>query len=389
MSQLPTANAAQQIPIHVITGFLGSGKTTLLNHLLHQPGLENTAVIVNEFGEIGIDHLLVEASDEDIRMLAGGCLCCAVRSDLVTTLEDLYQRQAQGEIKSFEQVLIETSGMADPAPILRTLLDDEFVSTHYHLDTVVTTVDAVYGEEQMAEHDESAKQAALASHLVLTKTDVCEAAALDSLRQRLQRVNPAARLHDRQTDTIDANSLFRQTVLGSEDWLQAELYRRPHAETHAHHEHTHAQDHHHEHGHKHEHHAHQHDDDAPIHKDNYIRSFCIEREQPIPWKVLDQWIKHMTRLRGKDLLRVKGVAYTCETDLPVLIQGVQHIFQPPSTLPTWPQGEKRSQLVFITRNIEQSLLERSLEALWKSKNAVDACQAAMILLEHAGKTSLQ
>lgn len=357
MHTLPQENSAQRLPLHLITGFLGSGKTTLLNHLLQQPGMENTAVIVNEFGEIGVDHLLVEASEEDIMMLAGGCLCCSVRSDLVTTLEDLYQRRARGAIKPFEQVVVETSGMADPAPILRTFLDDAFISAHFRLEGVVTTVDAVYGHQQLDDYDESVKQAALATQLVLTKTDLAATGTLAVLRQRLARMNPAAQQHDRQRDALDAPRLFASENRSDAAWLQADSYlRQPPAllplNSHR----------------------------AAPGKDAYIRSFCIEREQPLPWQVLERWIQHMTRLRGKDLLRVKGIAYTCETDLPVLIQGVQHIFQPPSTLPAWPAGRRRSQLVFITRNIEQSQLERSLDTLWQSRTPAEACQAALILL---------
>ncbi|MCP4695407.1 MAG: GTP-binding protein [Gammaproteobacteria bacterium] len=359
--QLPKEGSHSLLPIHVITGFLGSGKTTLLNKLLQQAGMRHTAVIVNEFGEIGLDHLLIQASTEDIVMLDGGCLCCSVRGDLLVTLEDLLARRARKEIPEFEQILIETSGLADPAPILRTLMDDAFVCKHYRLEMVVTAVDALYGAGQLGEHDESVKQAALAHHLVLTKTDLAEAAAVESLKKRLGNINPGAVIHDIQNG-VAAETLFKADYydkdsrqLDVERWLQVGSYRSHRQQT------------------------------APKdceRRDAYIRTYCIEHSEPLPWLVLERWIKQLTHLRGKDLLRVKGIAYTCETDLPVIIQGVQHIFQAPVTLDAWPDEHRGSKIVFITRNIEKTMVEKNLYALIKSKTPVDACAAALILLEN-------
>jgi G3E family GTPase len=355
MRTLPKENSHTRLPIHIITGFLGSGKTTLLNQLLHQPGLQHTAVIVNEFGEIGIDHLLVKATTEDIVMLEGGCLCCSVRSDLVNTLEDLFHKRAHQKIPEFEQVLIETTGLADPAPILRTLINDPFIAAHYRLDVIITTIDALYGAQQLDEYDESLKQAALANHLILTKIDLTPAATLVTLKQRLRCINPTAMIHQAnlKQQTLNAATLFDSSDynpqtqrLDIEHWLQADVYHQQHT-----------------------------------HHETYIKTFCIEHNAPLHWLTLERWIQQLTRLRGKDLLRVKGIAHTYETDLPVIIQGVQHIFQPPVTLDAWPNNERCSQIVFITRNLEKTVIERLLHTLINSKTPVDVCHAALILLE--------
>jgi len=388
MGSLPTLskeNTQTKLPVHILTGFLGSGKTTLLNRLLTETGLENTAVIVNEFGNVGIDHLLVEARTEDIMMLEGGCMCCTVRADLVETLEDLYHKREQGEIPAFSQVLVETTGLADPAPILRTLMDDDFIAEHYRLDAVVTTVDAVHAAGQLSEHDESVKQAALAHHLVITKTDIAASEAVEKLRARLHKINPSAKLYDVQQDALQAKVLldsgaYHPDGLDVEQWLQSTRYTalsqqapivfkpKPHNEHHHEHEHEHTS--HEEHHHEHVHTPH----------DAHIRTFCLEYFEPLSWKVLEHWIAQLRRLRGKDLLRVKGVVFTKETDLPVVMQGVQHIFQPPATLETWPWNPPSTKIVFITRNIDQAVVEKNLHALIKSNSAPEVCEAALLLL---------
>ncbi len=382
MRTLPQENSHTRLPIHVITGFLGSGKTTLLNQLLHQPAMQHTVVIVNEFGEISIDHLLIKATTEDMMILEGGCVCCSVRSDLLNTLEDLSRKRQCQEIPPFEQVLIETTGLADPAPILRTLINDAFIATHYRLDMVITTVDTVYGAQQLDEYDESVKQAALANHLILTKIDLVEAATVEVLKQRLRHVNPTAITHEINLNrhTLDASLLFNSGYYNSETrqlnverWLQADVYLESQQDTQ---DATHAP----LPAPLHENERHPDDTHEPLRHDAYIKTFCIEHAEPLHWLTLERWIQQLTRLRGKDLLRVKGIAYTYETDLPVIIQGVQHIFQPPATLDAWPSDERRSQIVFITRNIEKNVVERVLHALIDSKTPLDVCQAALILL---------
>ncbi|WP_349648869.1 GTP-binding protein [Candidatus Parabeggiatoa sp. HSG14] len=374
-------NSHTHLPIHVITGFLGSGKTTLLNQLLHQPKMQHSVVIVNEFGEIGIDHLLIKATTEDMLMLEGGCICCSVRTDLLNTLEDLFHKRSLKEIPEFEQVLVETTGLADPAPILRTLINDPFIAAHYRLEVIVTTIDTLYGAQQLNDFDESVKQAALGNHLVLTKIDLVEAEALVALKQRLHHINPSALIHeiDLNQHTLEANTLFntrhydnKTRQLDIEHWLQADIYLEhqqtntpPHASL------LYPQ----------ENNPFPHLSFKAIQHDAYIKTFCIEYHEPLHWLTLERWIQQLTRLRGKDLLRIKGIAYTYETDLPVIIQGVQHILQPPVTLDTWPDDERRSQIVFITRNIEKTLIERVLYALIDSKTPTDVCRAALILLK--------
>lgn len=367
MRTLPRENSHTRLPIHVITGFLGSGKTTLLNQLLHQPRMQHTVIIVNEFGEISLDHLLVKATTEDMMILEGGCVCCSVRSDLLKTLEDLFHKRERQEIPEFEQVLVETTGLADPAPILRTLINDPFIATHYRLEVVVTTVDALYGAQQLDEFDESAKQVALANHLILTKIDLVDTVELGTLKQRLHRSNPTALIHEANLNQnmIDSTILFNTSYYNNQSqqldvarWLQANVYIEHQQQTHN-------------------------DDDYKdkhSRHDAYIKTFCIEHNEPLHWLTLERWIQQLTRLRGKDLLRVKGIAYTHESDLPVIIQGVQHIFQPPATLDAWPNEQRRSQIVFITRNLEKTLIERVLHALIGSKTPTDVCQAALILL---------
>ena len=313
------------IPVSVITGFLGSGKTTLLNRLLRHPAMRGAAVIVNEFGEIGIDHLLVEAAIEDAVLLRSGCICCTVRGDLVDTLGSLGERRARGALPWFDRVMVETTGLADPAPILQTLMRDPALTADYRLGTVVTTADAVNAPGQLDDFDEAVKQVALADRLVVTKTDLAGAGATDALIGRLRALNPAAPLLRLPDQPVEPAALF-DTPGGARDlarWLGAP--------------------------------------DHPAH-DAAIHSFCLTRDAPLPWPSVKAWLESVISLRGADLLRLKGIVNAAGEDRPIVVHGVQHVFHPPTRLPAWPDADRRTRLVFITRHINQAPLEAALDA---------------------------
>lgn len=329
-------------PVSILTGFLGSGKTTLLRHLLGQPGLAETAVIVNEFGEIGLDHALVEGSDEDIILLNSGCLCCTVRGDLVQTLRGLYERRARSEVPAFRRVIIETTGLADPAPILHTLMDDPLLVAWYRLDGVIATVDAATGGATLDRHRESLKQAAVADRIVLTKTDMADAAQSDALRRRLHALNPAAPILESAHGRVDPAAILDAGLYNPQTkhpdvarWLQAEAYGD---DGHDHHEH-----------------------DVNRHGDD-IQAFCLTHDEPLDWDRFNAWIETLIALHGADLLRIKGILDVAGMDRPLVIHGVQHLFHPPVMLDRWPRGPRNSRLVFITRGLERETFARSLTA---------------------------
>jgi len=336
------------IPVTLLTGFLGSGKTTVLNHVLKQPGMAATAVIVNEFGEIGLDHLLVERSSEDVVLLNSGCLCCTVRGDIVDTLTNLFVDRVKGKVPFFTRVAIETTGLADPAPILHTLMTDPIVAARYVLDGVVTTVDAVNGAGSLDRQPEAVKQAAVADRLLLTKTDIAEPGARQAIEARLKELNPSAAIVSVAQGAIDSALLFNigfydptTKSLDVRRWLRDESFEGdPGQDV----------------GHGHEH------PDVNRHDDR-IRAFCITREQPISWAALSTWLDGLAAMRGDDLLRLKAiVALSDRPDQPVVLHGVQHLFHPPVLLPEWPSEDRRTRMVFITRDLPRETIETTLAA---------------------------
>ena len=347
----------ERLPVSVITGFLGSGKTTLLKNLLQQPDMADTAVVINEFGEIGLDHLLVEQSKEDTILMSSGCLCCSIRGDLIDTLRRLYKRRDRGEVPKFKRLVIETTGLADPAPILQTLIGDPLLSAFYRLDGVVTTVDAVNGMSQLDRQFESVKQAAVADRLVLTKTDLATAEQRATLEARLHALNPAAPLLPVAHGAVEADKLFDAGLYNPAEkapdvarWLKEEAYVQAASS----HRHGHDHDHHHDDGHDHGHAL-----DVNRH-DDHIRAFCLTHDQPIAWDKFVTWIEMLITMRGADLLRIKGILNIAGSDAPIAIHGIQHLFHPPAVLPGWSGEDRRSRIVFITRDLERAWLEQSM-----------------------------
>lgn len=340
------------VPATVLTGFLGAGKTTLLNRLLRRPELARTAVLINEFGAIGLDHWLVERVEDDIVLLASGCLCCTVRGELADRLARLAAQREAGAI-AFDRVVIETTGLADPAPILHTLMGAPALLRHYRLDGIVTVVDAVNGAATLDAQVESVKQVAVADRLVLSKTDLAEAAGVAALRTRLARLNPAAPLLVAVHGEVDPAALFgaglfdpARKIPDVAAWLRAEAYAG--------------------HGHGHDH-AHAHDVNR---HDDRIRAFCLTFNEPLHWQAVATWLEMLVLTRGEALLRVKGVLDLVGHDRPVAVHGVQHLFHPPAPLPAWPAGEpRRSRLVFIVRDLDRAVIEEGLRAFQQAAAA--------------------
>jgi G3E family GTPase len=336
---------AQKIPVTVFTGFLGSGKTTLLNHLLSSPDMADTAVIINEFGEISLDHLLVENSIENTLVLQSGCICCTVRGDLVDTLTDLLAKRSQRLVPPFSRVSIETTGIAEPAPILQTIANNLLLAPSFYTSAVVTTVDAVNGPDQLDSFYEAVQQAALADIIILTKTDLAQLGTAEQLEQRLRKLNPAASILRVVNGTISTRELFEYAPIDPKTvperldrWLGLEQFDR----------HSHAnEDHHHS--------------DVNRHGDD-IQAFSIVIDQAITWSNLELWLGSLLSLRGKDLLRIKGILNVIGQPGPVVVHAVQRLVHPISRLQRWPSEDHRSKIVFITRNIPPASLRNSLYA---------------------------
>ena len=339
---LTARRAPPPVPVVVLTGFLGAGKTTLLNDVLRSGRFADTVVLINEFGEIGLDHLLVERIDGDMLLLASGCLCCTVRGDLVNALEGLLRRLDNGRIKPFGRVIIETTGLADPVPVLQTIIGHPYLALRFRLDRVVTVVDAVNGLATLDRHREAVRQVALADNLVLSKGDLASAQSKAS-RVRLRALNARAPITVRTAGDGSADALFEPA------FESATAAVRLMDEANDHHG-----------GHAHEAHA---EHDRNRHSET-IRAFSLVRDQPLPAARLTAFLDLLRHAHGPRLLRLKGlVAVAEDPSRPVLVQAVQHLLHPPVRLERWPDDDHRTRMVLIGDGLDPAAVENLFGAV--------------------------
>lgn len=339
---------AGKLPVTLITGFLGSGKTTLISRLVQHPDMNRVAVVINEVGEIGIDHDLVSLTSENITLLANGCICCSVRTDLQETLRDLFARRQVGEVFDFDRVIVETTGLADPAPVIQTLISDTLIGAHFRLDGLVTLVDAYHGLDLLTRSPEAIKQVAVADRIFITKSDLVDEPQMLQLQQRLSQLNPRAaqarvlhgdlppqQLLNLGLGSARANDqtlcfLGELLAQGDSPHLQASDEGRYLGQQSAAH-------------------------------DASIQTLSLRFQKPFSWSAFSSALELLTSMRGPDLLRVKGIVNV--EGRPVVVQGVQHLFHPPIELDRWPSADTDSRLVFITRHIDAEVIRRLFEVV--------------------------
>ena len=351
------------LPLTVLTGFLGAGKTSLLNRLLKDPALADTAVLINEFGEIGLDHLLVERVSDNMVRLSTGCLCCTVRGDLVDALEKLLRDRDNGRV-TFGRVIIETTGLADPAPVLHTIMLHPYLVMRFRLDGLVTVVDAINGGGTLDAQPEAVKQVAVADRIVLAKQDLVDTperqAARDRLTARIRALNPAAPILDAAAGEATADRLLDcglydpgQKIPDVKRWLAEEA----HADAHAHHGHNHDRNRH----------------------DDRIRAFALATDQAIPASAFEMFLELLRSAHGPNLLRLKGIVKLAETpERPVVIHGVQHVLHPPAQLDGWPDDDHRTRMVFIVRDIEPAAIRGLFDAFLDAASVDRPDRAAIV-----------
>jgi G3E family GTPase len=322
-------------PVTIVTGFLGSGKTTLLARVLAEPSMGNTAVLVNEFGKVGLDHHLLRQINERTILLGSGCACCTIRDDLVKTLLDLFAMDEKRDIPQLERVIIETSGLADPAPILYTILADAVLQHHFCINRIITTVDAINGHFHLDRHPESLKQVAVADNIIVTKTDVASWQEVDDLTARLQTLNPSAHIIKAAFGNVDTAMLFGASEIESVGKRLSDEQDANSLSTFQ---------------------------SKPLDEKRHIAdvySLSLTFHEPLDWRAFGLWLSMLLHARGEDVLRVKGLINVGEKG-PVVLNGVQHIIHPPQHLDRWPGEDHCSRIIFITRSIEPQAILNSL-----------------------------
>ena len=358
-------------PVTLLTGFLGSGKTTLLNHWLREPALSDAAVIVNEFGEVGIDHALIANSNDNTIELSTGCLCCTVKGDLVNTLRELHAKRAAGLIPNFSRVLIETTGLADAVPVIQALITFPVART-FRLSRVVAVVDAVNGLSTLDTHPEAVRQVAVADALIVSKIDL-GLHEFDDIHHKLRQLNPAASIVTSRADAIPASTIldgvdvYDPSVRSEKvkQWLNADLYEHASADN------T---------GHDHHHHGDRtpHTHDVNRHSSS-IGSFCLTFDTPLHWEHVAAWLDVLVMTHPDELLRVKGILSIVDRPHPVVVQAVQRLFHPPVELKDWPADDTTSKIVFITRGLSQDYVREVLRVLQSRQPDTSSAAAPPLL----------